>query len=67
MEPPGAGTRHRGELTVGEAQRTLLAARVARTRISASAVAAQRARELRAAGVDIIELAQGEPDFNART
>ncbi|OGA01383.1 MAG: aspartate aminotransferase [Betaproteobacteria bacterium RIFCSPLOWO2_02_67_12] len=41
-----------------------LSARVARTRISASAVAAQRARELRAAGVDIVELAQGEPDFN---
>ncbi len=42
----------------------LLSARIARTRISASAVAAQRARELRAAGVDILELAQGEPDFN---
>ena len=41
-----------------------LATRVARTRISASAAAAQRARELRAKGVDIIELAQGEPDFN---
>jgi aspartate aminotransferase len=39
-------------------------ARVGRTRISASATAAQRARELRAAGVDILELAQGEPDFN---
>lgn len=39
-------------------------ARVSRTRISASAAAAQRARELRAAGVDILELAQGEPDFN---
>jgi len=39
-------------------------ARIARTRISASAAAAQRARELRAAGVDILELAQGEPDFN---
>jgi len=38
--------------------------RVTRTRISASAAAAQRARELRAAGVDILELAQGEPDFN---
>lgn len=38
--------------------------RVGRTRISASAAAAQRARELRAAGVDILELAQGEPDFN---
>jgi aspartate aminotransferase len=42
----------------------LLAARVARARISASASAAQRARELRAAGKNIIELAQGEPDFN---
>ena len=42
----------------------LLSARIGRTRISASATAAQRARELRAAGKDIIELAQGEPDFN---
>jgi aspartate aminotransferase len=42
----------------------LLAERVSRTRISASATAAQRARELRAKGVDILELAQGEPDFN---
>jgi len=49
---------------MGPADRSFLAARVARTRISASAAAAQRARELRAAGVDIIELAQGEPDFN---
>lgn len=49
---------------MGEAQRTLLSSRIARTRISASAAAAQRARELRAAGIDIIELAQGEPDFN---
>jgi len=49
---------------VGQAERTLLSSRIARTRISASALAAQRARELRAAGVDIIELAQGEPDFN---
>ncbi len=39
-------------------------ARIARTRISASAAAAQRARELRLAGVDVLELAQGEPDFN---
>ena len=46
------------------AEQNFLAARVARTRISASAAAAQRARELRAKGVDIIELAQGEPDFN---
>jgi aspartate aminotransferase len=41
-----------------------LAARADRARISASARAAQRARELRATGLDIIELAQGEPDFN---
>ena len=41
-----------------------LSARIARARVSASAVAAQRTRELRAAGVDIIGLAQGEPDFN---
>ena len=46
------------------ADQNFLAARVARTRISASAAAAQRARELRAKGIDIIELAQGEPDFN---
>jgi aspartate aminotransferase len=43
---------------------SLLGARAARARISASARAAQRARELRAAGRSIIELAQGEPDFN---
>ena len=43
---------------------TFLSARVERARISASARAAQRARELRAAGKNIIELAQGEPDFN---
>jgi aspartate aminotransferase len=41
-----------------------LSARADRARISASARAAQRARELRAAGKNIIELAQGEPDFN---
>jgi aspartate aminotransferase len=41
-----------------------LSARADRARISASARAAQRARELRAAGKSIIELAQGEPDFN---
>ena len=40
-----------------------LASRVARARISASAASAQRTRELRAAGVDIIGLSQGEPDF----
>ena len=42
----------------------LLSVRAGRARLSASATAAQRARELRAAGKDIIELAQGEPDFN---
>lgn len=42
----------------------LLSERVGRARISASAAAAQRARELRAQGMDILELAQGEPDFN---
>jgi aspartate aminotransferase len=42
----------------------LLSARAARARISASAATAQRTRELRAAGVSIIGLAQGEPDFN---
>jgi aspartate aminotransferase len=41
-----------------------LSVRAGRARLSASATAAQRARELRAAGVDIVELAQGEPDFN---
>jgi aspartate aminotransferase len=40
-----------------------LSARVARARISASAASAQRTRELRAAGIDIIGLSQGEPDF----
>ena len=42
----------------------LLSIRAGRARLSASATAAARARELRAAGKDIIELAQGEPDFN---
>src|SRR6185312_2537146 len=41
-----------------------LSVRAGRARLSASARAAQRARELRAAGKNIIELAQGEPDFN---
>ena len=41
-----------------------LAARADRARLSASARAAQRARELRAAGKSIIDLSQGEPDFN---
>jgi aspartate aminotransferase len=43
---------------------SFLAARLARARISASATAAQRTRELRAAGHDIIGLSQGEPDFD---
>ena len=42
----------------------LLSIRAGRARLSASAAAAQRARELRAKGRDIVELAQGEPDFN---
>jgi len=42
----------------------LLSERVARARLTASAAAAQRARELRAAGIDIIALAQDEPDFD---
>ena len=63
MGPARARARHRGQLTVASGG-IRLSARVGRTRISASAAAAQRARELRAAGVDIIELAQGEPDFN---
>ncbi len=41
-----------------------LSARSERARLSASARAAQRARELRAAGKSIIDLSQGEPDFN---
>ncbi len=41
-----------------------IAKRVERARISASAAAAQRTRELRAAGHDIIGLSQGEPDFD---
>jgi histidinol-phosphate/aromatic aminotransferase/cobyric acid decarboxylase-like protein len=43
---------------------SFLAARLARARISASATSAQRTRELRAAGHDIIGLSQGEPDFD---
>jgi len=39
------------------------AERLSRVRPSASSGAAQRARELRAAGRDIINLGQGEPDF----
>ena len=42
----------------------ILSKRVARARLTASAAATQRVRELRAAGVDIVALTQGEPDFN---
>ena len=41
-----------------------LSVRAARARLTASAQATQRVRELRAAGVDIVSLTQGEPDFN---
>jgi aspartate aminotransferase len=41
-----------------------LSARVARARLTASAAATQRVRDLRAAGVDVVALTQGEPDFN---
>ncbi len=40
-----------------------LSARVGRIKASASNLAAQRARELKAAGRDIVNLGQGEPDF----
>ena len=40
-----------------------LAERMSRVRASLSSAAAQRARELRAAGRDILNLGQGEPDF----
>jgi aspartate aminotransferase len=43
---------------------SFLSTRVARARLTASAAATQRVRELRAAGVDIVALTQGEPDFN---
>ncbi|MFV0296929.1 MAG: aminotransferase class I/II-fold pyridoxal phosphate-dependent enzyme [Hyphomicrobiaceae bacterium] len=39
------------------------AARVGRVKTSPSTLAAQRARELRAAGADIVSLTTGEPDF----
>ena len=42
----------------------LLSQRAARARLTASAQATQRVRELRAAGVDIVSMTQGEPDFN---
>ena len=41
-----------------------LSVRAARARLTASAQATQRVRELHAAGVDIVSLTQGEPDFN---
>ena len=40
------------------------AARVRRIRESASAVAAARVRELKAAGVEVVDLTVGEPDFD---
>src|SRR5260221_9570102 len=43
---------------------TLLAPRMDRIQPSMSQAATQRARELRAAGRDIISLSQGEPDFD---
>src|ERR1044071_3919271 len=43
---------------------SFLSARVARARLTASAAATQRVRELRGAGVDGVALTQGEPDFN---
>ena len=42
---------------------TLLSTRVGRIKPSPSNLAAQRARELQAAGRDIVNLGQGEPDF----
>ena len=39
-------------------------ARAGRARLTASAQATQRVRELRAAGIDVVSLTQGEPDFN---
>lgn len=40
------------------------AARVANIRVSPSTAAAQRARDLRAAGRDIVDMTVGEPDFD---
>ncbi|MBL8378801.1 MAG: pyridoxal phosphate-dependent aminotransferase [Burkholderiales bacterium] len=45
----------------------LLSARVARARLTASAQATQKVRELKAAGVDVVSLTQGEPDFATPT
>jgi len=55
--------RHRCELGPN-ANVAFLSSRVSRAKISASASSAQRTRELRAAGRDIIGLSQGEPDFD---
>lgn len=55
----GARGRHRRQLSMA-----FFAARAGRARLTASAQATQRVRELRAAGVDIVSLTQGEPDFN---
>ena len=41
-----------------------VAERTTRIETSASSVATQRARELRAQGHDIISLTQGQPDFD---
>jgi aspartate aminotransferase len=43
---------------------SIIAARLNRIKPSPSSMAGQRARELRAAGRDIIALTQGEPDFD---
>jgi hypothetical protein len=63
-----AGTRNCGELRFGELTWARLNVRASLAHrahaISASAAAARAAREPRAAGGSIIELAQGEPDFN---
>ncbi|MDE2514445.1 MAG: pyridoxal phosphate-dependent aminotransferase [Rhodospirillales bacterium] len=47
----------------GEGVRPGLAARVSRAQVSASVAMTMRARELRAAGVDVIALTIGEPGF----
>ncbi len=44
---------------------TLIASRINRIKPSASTMAGQRARELRAAGRDIVGLTSGEPDFDS--
>src|SRR5215510_8321786 len=49
---------------IGSSDMAFLSTRVARARLTASAAATQRVRELRAAGVDIVAVTQGEPDFN---